>query len=244
MDYLIQRQQVTSGRLTAISHCGGLSTIFHLVAIAASMSAGYSLNDVPQEILERIALCSVATKFLGPPTAIVPLLLTNRHLHSSLSLSLNPHLYARIFAFKFDAVPVIRRLGPDHAAAAVLSAELQRRCNLLARIRRRTDSKIIQSPIVQYEEYDEETIRVILWTSYLMMLENNGKNEEQLRDYAELDIWLREYWFDLQGASRSAIFIKMDQWPPNNEQNSLAMWLFWFLLKPGQSPPNIIHTDS
>jgi len=68
-----------------------------------------------------------------------------------------------------------------------------------------------------------------------MMLENNGKNEQQLRDYAEMDVWLTEYWFDSRGASFATISIKIDQWPPNDTLNSLAMWLFWFLLNPGQS---------
>jgi hypothetical protein len=70
---------------------------------------------------------------------------------------------------------------------------------------------------------------------YLMMLENHGKNEQQLRKYAEMDVWLKEYWFDPLGASFTTLYIRMDKWPPNNEQNSLAMWLFWFLLNPGRS---------
>jgi hypothetical protein len=89
----------------------------------------------------------------------------------------------------------------------------------------------MQFPIVQY---DEETVQAILWMGYLMMLENDGKNEQQLRDYAEMDVWLNEYWFDPQGASFTTLSIKIDRWPPDNEQNSLAMWLFWFLLNPGQ----------
>ena len=195
------------------------------------MSSTY-LNNIPQEILEQIAFCTVTSELLGPPAAIIPLLLTNRRFHTILSLSSNPHLYARIFAFKFDLVAVIRHLGPEQTSAKVLSVELQRRCSLLTRIRRRSDTKIIQFPIVQY---DEEMVLAILWMGYLMMLENYGKNELQLRNYAEMDIWLKEYWFDPQGASFTTLSIKMDKWPPNNEQNSLAMWLFWFLLDPGQS---------
>ena len=196
------------------------------------MPANLNLNCIPQEILEHIALCTVTTKFLGPPAAIIPLLLTNRRLHSLLSASSNPHLYARIFAFKYDVAPVIRRLGPERTSPTILSTELQRRCSYLARIRSRTDTKIVQFPAVKY---DKKMTSTILWMCYLMMLENNGKNEQQLRDYAEMDVWLTEYWFDPRGASFATISIKIDKWPPNDTLNSLAMWLFWFLLNPGQS---------
>ena len=201
------------------------------------MPANLNLNNIPQEILEHIALCTVTTKFLGPPAAIIPLLLINRRLHSCLSASSSPHLYARIFAFKYDVATVIRRLGPERTSTTVLSAELQRRCSHLTRIRCRTDTKIIQSPFVQY---DNKMVHAILWMGYLMMLENNGKNEQQLRDYAEMDVWLKEYWFDPQGASSATLSIRMNKWPPNSAQNSLAMWLFWFLLDPGQSLCTIV----
>lgn len=68
-----------------------------------------------------------------------------------------------------------------------------------------------------------------------MMLENDGKNEQQLLDYAEIDVWLMEYWFDEQGASSAVSMIYQPVWPVEDEKNSLAMWLFWFLLRPGTS---------
>jgi hypothetical protein len=66
-----------------------------------------------------------------------------------------------------------------------------------------------------------------------MMLENDGKNLRQLREYAKIDDWLKEYWFDDHGASWAKMAIRVDQWPSDSGQTSLAMWLFWFLLKPG-----------
>jgi hypothetical protein len=194
------------------------------------MSAAPNLNNIPQEILEHIAFCTVTTKFLGPPAAVIPLLLTSRHIHLLLSASANPHFYARVFAFKYDVAPAIRHLGPHRISTTVLSAELQRRCIHLSRLRCRSDAKTDQFSVVRY---DETVVREILWMAYLMMLENNGKNEQQLREYAQMDVWLKEYWFDPQGASFATHCIKTDNWPPNNEQNSLAMWLFWFLLDPG-----------
>lgn len=73
----------------------------------------------------------------------------------------------------------------------------------------------------------------MLWMAYLMMIENDGLNERVLREYARLDIWLRNFWFDPEGASFATYAIRDNLWPPNNEFSVLAMWLFWFLLKPG-----------
>jgi hypothetical protein len=201
-----------------------------------SALASASLGAVPQEVLEHIALFVATENFLGPPSALVPLLATNSKINYYLSIVSNQHFYARLFTYKFDVGPVIRRLGSDRTTPRVLSGELQRRCLCLKRIRARVDS--IVNPIATYEE---GTLSGVLWVAYLMMLENDGKNEQQLRDYAKIDDWLREYWFDDNGASFAKMAIRMDQWPPNSEQTSLAMWLFWFLLKPGLLQPMTIH---
>ncbi|KAH9023383.1 hypothetical protein EDB85DRAFT_325698 [Lactarius pseudohatsudake] len=45
----------------------------------------------------------------------------------------------------------------------------------------------------------EDAMRALhkmLWTAYLMILENDGVNERQLREYALVDGWLRAFWFD------------------------------------------------
>lgn len=68
-----------------------------------------------------------------------------------------------------------------------------------------------------------------------MMLENDGKNERQLLDYAEMDAWLLEYLFDDEGASSAAHMVIQQAWPIEDENNSIAMWLFWLLLRPGTS---------
>ncbi|KZP33264.1 hypothetical protein FIBSPDRAFT_847884 [Athelia psychrophila] len=188
-----------------------------------------SLACVPQEILEHIAFFVATSTFLGPPKGILPLLLANHTIHSHLAPSSNPHLYARIFVTKFDVGHAARRLGPDALSSGALSDELQRRCTCLTRIRRRSDSKVPRDPLFVY---DEGPLRSLLWTAYLMMLENDGNNLEQLRSYAGMDQWLKEYWFDPSGSSLATLSVRMDAWPPGNMQNTLAMWLFWFLLRP------------
>ena len=79
-----------------------------------------------------------------------------------------------------------------------------------------------------------QLVSEMLWTVYVMMLENDGRNERQLREYAHMGAWLREYWFDPSGASGARIAIASNQWPRNTELSAVAMWLFWFLLRPGE----------
>lgn len=90
------------------------------------------------------------------------------------------------------------------------------------------------------EEMTEDEMRALhemLWTAYVMMLENDGKNERQLREYAHLDDWLRKFWFAEDGASFARLEIRDNSWPPYNDLADVTMWLFWFLLKPGAYSP-------
>ena len=88
------------------------------------------------------------------------------------------------------------------------------------------------------DEVTEEGMRALhemLWTGYVMMLENDGKNERQLREYAHLDDWLRAFWFAENGASFARLELGDNSWPPYNDLADVSMWLLWFLLKPGTS---------
>jgi hypothetical protein len=228
-----------------------------------------TLDTIPHELLENIALFAVTSDPLGPPRELVPLLLANKHLYAALASASNPHLYARIFAAKFDTAALVRRLGPGTSAntttgttatttstgggatkATKLAAELKRRCVQLKRLRTGVGCMIgafatqrggVGVGVGAGEGgggggLTEEGIRALhemLWTAYLMMLENDGKNERQLREYARLDRWLRKFWFAEDGASCAQIAIRDNAWPPNNDLSALTMWLFWFLLRPG-----------
>ena len=192
-----------------------------------------ALDTVPQEVLEQIAFFSVSHSFLGPPSTLSSLLITNRNTYSRLSITSNPHLYARVFVFKFDIAPAIRRLGPGRTTPCILAHELKLRCLMLKRIRARLDST---EDSVSTQESDGLPRHELLCHAYLLMLENEGKNEEQLRDYAKIDDWLREYWFAEFGASRAFSFMSADLWLPETPERSIAMWLLWFLLKPGICP--------
>lgn len=88
----------------------------------------------------------------------------------------------------------------------------------------------------------EETLKTkeMLWIAYLMMLENDGLNDRVLKDYARLDVWLRNFWFDSEGASCATYATRDNLWPPNMEFSVLAMWLFWFTLEPRTSPFHLL----
>lgn len=198
-------------------------------------------NSIPPEVLENIAFFAVASSPLGPPRELLALQLVSRRLYTSLSSTFNPHLHARIFAVKFDTAALVRRLGLGAGRAPKLAAELRRRCVQLKRLRARigcTVGALAAGRSGSGGGMTEEAVRALhemLWTAYLMMLENDGMNERQLREYARLDLWLRAYWFAEDGASCARLAIRDNAWPPNNDLSAVTMWLFWFLLRPGAS---------
>ncbi len=189
-----------------------------------------TLASVPQEIVEHIAYLVATDTVVGPPIDLISLLSTSQHFYSALSITKNLNLYANIFAFKFDTGVAARRLGVDKLTQSVLAEELQRRFILLKRIRARTESSLEQCDPRKAE--DRRRLRETLFGAYLLMLENEGKNELHLREYG-IDDWLNEYWFREKGSSFATSALKADRWPDQNEEHALAMWLFWFLFKPG-----------
>lgn len=202
---------------------------------SASSKPTTSLAMVPQEVLEHIAFFAATDGFLGPPSGLVPLLSLNRAMHAALSCRHNPHLYAQIFASKFDVDAAVRRLGIAKLPATALTEELQRRSNVLKRIRARQDAKAPAS---------DKHLRWILWTAYLMALESDGKNERQLLEYAQINEWLKEYLFDPQGASNVvSSIVTSDAWPRNSDELSLALWLFWYMLHPGRLLSKGVHVE-
>ncbi|KAJ7456988.1 hypothetical protein FB451DRAFT_599828 [Mycena latifolia] len=184
------------------------------------------LDTVPQEILERIAFISATDTVVGPPSTLVTLLGANRQIHARLSFATNQYLYARIFASKFDVGPPSRRFTA-HSSAGVLAHELIHRFRVLHRIRAKMDAAARPG-----SAGDGDSVHELLFHAYLMMLENAGKNEQQLRDYAKMGDWLKGYLFEEKSLGRSRLTCHLEHWPPQNDHTSLAMWLFWFLLRP------------
>jgi hypothetical protein len=191
-----------------------------------------SLLSIPQEIIEHIAYFVATDSFLGPPSSLLPLLLVNRQINSWTSIVTNHHLYARIFTYKFDTAAPLARLGEETLVSQAFAEELKRRCIVLKRLRARIDST------THARHANEDNLKLsihdVLFTSYILMLENDGKNAVQLEEYGKMKAWIREFWFDARGASQAVYSIRIGDWPPNRPETALGMWLFWFLLDTGQ----------
>lgn len=206
------------------------------------MHGSLSLNTVPQEVLEHIAFFAATDTFLGPPSALLPLLLTNRRLNASLSISANHHLYASIFHFKFDTAAPFARFGHDRLTSWAFAHELRKRFTALQRIRARLDSTTHARHAEEEEDGGDPKMTVydVLSTAYIMMLENEERNKLQLVEYGRMTEWIREFWFDTHGASLAIYCIRVGQWPINRPETALGMWLFWFLLDTGVSVLRIL----
>lgn len=159
-------------------------------------------------ILDLIAFYVAVDPFLGPPSNLVSLLLTSRTVHEHLCVKNNPHLYSEIFRFKFDVAALERRLSPSWTSAPCLANELRHRCVALKYIRQ---GRVSGPPD-----------RDALWRAYLMMLENDDRNEQHLCQWANLPQWALS-----AVALRCLPLRDYDDLPPDPEGTSLALWLLW-----------------
>lgn len=98
------------------------------------------LDDVPRDVWHRIFLFLAPNDSLGPPSAIIPILLTCHHMHEMLCAcnSSNAHLYATIFVSYCDLNAPRRRLGLDFTTSSSCSVELRDRWACIKRVRLRT----------------------------------------------------------------------------------------------------------
>lgn len=178
-------------------------------------SSPFELLDVP--ILERIAFFLVTSRFIGPPSELVPLLCTSRTINASLRFRDNYHLYSQIFCQKFDSTAVTRRLPWGRTTVECLSEELRKRSTMLTRMRHRNAENSVH-------------LQEDLWTVYLMLLENDGKNTDQLCLWAELPIWLANVIEDRCQVPREHPL----SWVNDIESTSLMLWLLWMSSSKGQ----------
>ncbi|KAJ7490732.1 hypothetical protein FB451DRAFT_1552353 [Mycena latifolia] len=161
------------------------------------------LCAVPPEILEHIAYELTCLTPLGPPAALVPLLLACRAVNRRLSG--NATLYSRIFKFKFDSGAVKRRAF--NPTPNQYWDQLVLYCTQLQKLR----------GMVGTDDCED-----VLFCAYLMMLENDGRNAAQL-EYAGLDsyldIFVRTRIWDSTLTSHG--------WPSDSVANACALWLMW-----------------
>jgi hypothetical protein len=158
------------------------------------------LCAIPAEILEHIAYELASLFPLGPPSALVPLLLTCKTVKTRLAG--NTTLYSRIFRFKFDS-SAVRRRAFDPTPTQYFD-QLVLYCTQLQKLRGQVR-----------DDCDE-----VLFCAYLMMLENDGRNAAQLEHAgldSYLDIFVRTRLWDDQSHG----------WPTDNTASACALWLVW-----------------
>ena len=75
------------------------------------------------------------------------------------------------------------------------------------------------------------TARGDIWLAYLLFLENDGRNYEQLVHYAGIDTFASN--FVKRGGPFHDGADDSGGWKIDNEVNALVAWLFWFTDKGG-----------
>lgn len=168
-----------------------------------------SFLTLPDELIHQCSFHVVAPNPLGPPHVLIPLALTCRALNQVVS----SHTFrARLFRLMFDVGAVTRRLFNPRDSD--LADELERCCMVLKEIRRGDVTESVESLV-------EDT----LWSAYILMLSNDGKNYAQL-EHAGLDAYVREFIMTRLWEGRET----NQGWPLDNINNSNALWLMWMTL--------------
>jgi hypothetical protein len=164
--------------------------------------------EIPQEILQKIALYAIDDSPLGPPRELHSLLLTCKTFNKYLSPQNASELYFLVFGQQFDALAPRCRLG-HQVARENTALELSRRFSAL---------RISRKPF-----FDDHSFTEALWIAYLMVMDRDTsqKNIQQLVRAAFpafLDSYLLDHLYDDENG-----------WPVMSEQNSLALALAWYL---------------
>ena len=175
------------------------------------------LCRLPFTLLENVGLELAVLDPLGPPSDLIPLLCTCKHIYDWLSFDNNKALYARIFRCIFDGRAAVRRFGERCGRPSNVAQQLKVYCNTIRRIR---GGDIAADP---------ETVKEDMWTALMMMVDNDAKNAEQLK-WARLGDFVDHF-------VRTKLREHCDQtfgWPPESEINALALWLLWFTTEQGE----------
>lgn len=173
-----------------------------------------SVSALSIDIWECIAYYALIgdDAFFGPPSGLSDLCLISRHVYNAIRFDNNSRLYARLFRFKFDYAAPCRRLSIRWRNTRCLALEFKKRVATLKRVRCR-----------QELEKDD------LWTCYLMMLENDGRNERHLVEWARLYQYLHKFTIIRFVASRA----DPSSWFNDSEVTALTLWLWWMIFFPG-----------
>jgi hypothetical protein len=174
------------------------------------------LEMCPIEVLEAIVLATVGKNQPGPPTDIASLLCVSKSIYVAISMENNPSLYAQVFSIKFDDRAAVRRLGETCKYARIKAKELAKRFRSLKRFKFMGCRQFYVAP----------TARDDLWVAYLLFLEHDQRNYQQLVSYAAVDKFSSN--FIRNGGPFHDGVEDNGGWKVDNEINALAAWIFWF----------------
>jgi len=144
------------------------------------------LENIPCDILQYISILASSSSPFDPPVEILRLMQTGPVIYQALNIRGAPHIYAGIFASKFDTAALFRRYNSTITDSA-LAAELVNRCRLLQRCKR--------------GDVSAHNLLQDLSTALWMYLESDGRNELQLLNVDFPEFILSVARTQLKGAS-------------------------------------------
>lgn len=188
------------------------------------------LDNIPPEILTHIAFhLAIGSIDDARPAHLLSLLLVDRHINDVLCFKNNTALYSRLFEVNFDIQAVGRREGKEAVTARALAAEFKKRVTMLKHMR--NCIRLQDLKLMQLED---------IWTVYMMLIENDGKNIGHLIDRTQRRTSITEdarepkttgmltQWMILHRAAAldSALEAGM---PSGSTETSLLIWMAWLL---------------
>ncbi|KAI0354683.1 hypothetical protein OH77DRAFT_1437376 [Trametes cingulata] len=170
-------------------------------------------SRLPHDVILAVALELATIDVLGPPRHLPPLFLTCRYLNDVLN-SRKKALFARIYRCIFDTRAAIRRLGARAVNNTTLAFQLVKQVSALKRLR---DGDL-----------DSYNLTSDLWTAYIMLLENDGRNYSHLVEYAHIDVLIDRFMDSRLWSFREGNL----GWPVDSTPSSLVVWMLWFTMSP------------
>lgn len=206
------------------------------------------LCTLPHEIIDSIAFELSALSPLGPPSSLISFLLTCQHTRHCLSSHTNPALYARIFKFKFGTSAVERRaFKPSHLQCV---EQLKHHCRAMKVLRRGdvyacpprrdTAGPAAAAAITADDVFgDDNDAGDAMFTAFMMMLEDDGRNYRQLVEWARADKFVELFVQKrlYEGRERN------EGWPLESIENACAVWLMWMFTTEGKYVSHFRRVD-
>ena len=169
---------------------------------------------VPDDVLLLIAHWLGSLNPHGPPKHLPALLATSKHIYNTLCFANAPTLYDHIFCARFDHRAAYRRLGIRASRSRNRALQLKKVCRMLKHIR----GCNIYIPTLESD----------LWTAFIMLTENDGKNYTHLQwaglDHFAESVIVNRLWDDRR---------THNGWPAESTVNSLAIWCLFMMLDAG-----------